>query len=502
MALSFGATTNDRVAATGGPAAGQSYTILLWHFPTTVTAGRRWFAFQTPSGLHDVLWSFTASGPFFDVPMASGSASADSSKTYATSKWWMNAFTYSDADGPRIYSGDLATEAAEDPYNSRSTTGTSIAGDIDSTIANINTGTVAYQGSIAIFARFNRILTLAEIRRWQYAPFVDADCVQFYELGYDGAGTQKNLANLGTSDGTVTSATVAAHVPINSWFRQPAPRPNIAVVGGVLKRDFQYPFGDFMQPPPASGPAPVQIAVDAVLTLATNVVRVVQRNVPTGLTLLAAVSRIVNRNTSVPLTLTASVLRTVNRQLATALTLNADVSRIVQRSPVAVTLTLVPAIAMARILSRAVAVTLTLQAAVVRQVNRPVNVALTLQTAISRIVNRQVSTPLTLQAAVSRIVNRQLSTPLTLTANVSRVVTRLVATPLTLITAVSRIVNRTVSTPLTLNAVMSFIKIGGGPVVNIAVNATLTLNAAVRMSPVGAAVARARKWITTRFGIY
>lgn len=182
---------------------------------------------------------------FFDLNGSGGSAGnlevvADCSTTdagYITSdtpfsggnlnKWHFVAVTWDSAGGAgqqiNIYVGNLTAAAAERAYG----TTTDCVGSVVSpaggqfTVGNRaspGSTNVAFQGRIAWASFWNRTLTLAEIQQHQFRPFCNQTngCVLFAEYGWAGTGTQPDLSGNG-SNGTVTGATVANHVPKVRW---------------------------------------------------------------------------------------------------------------------------------------------------------------------------------------------------------------------------------------------------------------------------------------------
>ena len=226
MSLVFGAAATDEVALAAGLNNQHTFTILMWHYPTTRTNGR-YFSYKGASADKGVFWSNVGNGPHLGVARATLAASAESSKTYTLNQWWYNAFTYDESDGPRIFSGDLATLASEDSSVATfPVVGTGASSDDSGAGWRFGGAAVlsrAYQGRIAIFAHYRRRFSLAEIIASQFLPRTDADCDIFIEAGWNGTGTQPNWTTLGAGiNGTVAGATVGPHVPLASPFGREA----------------------------------------------------------------------------------------------------------------------------------------------------------------------------------------------------------------------------------------------------------------------------------------
>lgn len=216
MALTFGAVNTDRVTLAAGLNDLNAFTVLMWHFPTTVTSGRRlWDKGVDVKGL-----ALTPSLQLEQkVGRATTNAFATVSAALATGSWQFAASTFDESDGPRIFTGGLASTASEPAYASRTVGAGTSSADSGSPfcVGNIEGGgsTFGYQGRLAVFAHFRRRMSLQEIIAWQYRPYVDADCDIFMQLGWNGTGTQPNLTSLGNGiNGTVTGATVGDHVPL------------------------------------------------------------------------------------------------------------------------------------------------------------------------------------------------------------------------------------------------------------------------------------------------
>jgi len=73
---------------------------------------------------------------------------------------------------------------------------------------NDDTNADAWPGSIAFFAQYNKVLTLAELQEQQYHPYVSTGCVVWSYYGA-GLGTQIDRSGTG-NNGTITTATDGA----------------------------------------------------------------------------------------------------------------------------------------------------------------------------------------------------------------------------------------------------------------------------------------------------
>lgn len=138
----------------------------------------------------------------------------------STGTWYFLGFQWDVAGAnadQKIFSGSLSAAAVECGYSTQ-TVGSGAKDDesgFDAYIGNnINLDAFSYfNGDIAWFGLWNTTLNLGQIKAQQYRPYPTDNCVAFYHLGFNGTGTQPDLSGIG-NNGTVTSATVATHVPL------------------------------------------------------------------------------------------------------------------------------------------------------------------------------------------------------------------------------------------------------------------------------------------------
>ncbi len=229
MALTFGAATSDRVACGSNAVLDNlnPLTILAWVYPTTLTAGR--FICNKGTGLHTQN-GFPLSGTGGDIEYIRGRATTDADRwTNSTplatlNKWYCVAATFDSTQTPNshIYTGTLTTMMAEATYNASSADGSGAVFDDSANnfvIGNKNAASFnsAFQGRLAVLAYFNRVLTLGEIKSWQFNPRKLSGCVGFWILGFNGTGNQPDLSG-NFNAGTVTGAAVSGHVPLRPAF--------------------------------------------------------------------------------------------------------------------------------------------------------------------------------------------------------------------------------------------------------------------------------------------
>ena len=130
--------------------------------------------------------------------------------------WSFQAATFDATAGPKLYRGTLRVPAVEFTYASAPVVGAGALADdsaADAFIGNDAGLAKAFPGRIAVMAVLNRVLSLSEIRAWQFRPRAMAGCVGYWQLGFRGTGTQPDWSGNGNA-GIVTSATVGDHVPL------------------------------------------------------------------------------------------------------------------------------------------------------------------------------------------------------------------------------------------------------------------------------------------------
>lgn len=132
-----------------------------------------------------------------------------------------------------LYRGTLTSAVTEAATYSARTVGSGALGDNSATNQSIGNrapaGAYPFLGVIAWVGIWNRQLSLGELQAQQFRPHVTSGCVLFMHLGYAGTGTQPDWSGNG-NNGTVTGATVSAHVPLRPVFGANAWTPYIPPV--------------------------------------------------------------------------------------------------------------------------------------------------------------------------------------------------------------------------------------------------------------------------------
>jgi hypothetical protein len=240
MALTLGGAASDVINIGSGASLDDldPFTYLVWLNPTTLTANRVLFRkiqtgvkiLQLSNGSGDLQFAVSRSG-------AATNYTTNSSPLAATGTWIFLAATYNSAASAgqvhNIYKGTLTAAATECTYATATdgSGGSTTDATGDQSIGGRVGASSAFQGAIAVAAIFNRELTLGEILSWQFDPRVMAGCVAFHHFGFNGVSTQPDYSGRGNA-GTVTGATVSAHVPLKRPFLRRTNYVPVASGGG------------------------------------------------------------------------------------------------------------------------------------------------------------------------------------------------------------------------------------------------------------------------------
>ncbi len=228
MSLVFGANTSDRV--NHGSAASldglTAFTVLMWVYCTTRTDLRVLVAKHTGTPLGWLLRLTGTSGnlQFLWTRATQNLSYICTGTPIALSTWvcvgvTMDQGASANALARMFFGGPTTPIAAAAGYSltQDGSGGYNSADAQDFMIGNnMNTAT-AFQGSIAVVAHWNRVLTLGEMHQQQHRPHKTSGCVLLTHCGYGGTGTQPDLSGSG-NNGVVTGATVGAHAPIAAPF--------------------------------------------------------------------------------------------------------------------------------------------------------------------------------------------------------------------------------------------------------------------------------------------
>lgn len=232
MSLNAIAGTTDRVLTTGALGLGNAFTIMQWVYPTSNGNGNGSITQPTTtSNIGRIRRVGTGGDISVLVARTSVPTQYETNDTpWSTlNKWYFTVVTYDESGGAgevaNIYVGDLTTLAVERSYGvAIDGSGATIGESGGAAICNSNsTTTQGFGGRVAFTAAYSRVMSLNEIRTHQFFPRVASNCRLFMVLGWNGTGTQADWSGL-KNHGTVTGATVAAHVPL---------RPLVSLAGGI-----------------------------------------------------------------------------------------------------------------------------------------------------------------------------------------------------------------------------------------------------------------------------
>jgi hypothetical protein len=188
MAVAFDAATTDKITVTNPQTlgAGSEFTYMQWFRRTaayTASAGT-----GTMKGATDIFVYYSFGGfQQYGVNVlrattpAQSEVSASTRQILTLNTWNFVAVTYSEADGARIFSGDLATAATEPTYSTRvAGSGNTTANTSDLWINNRGAATSQTIGGDSAFAAwYDRRMDLAEIISHQWRPRVASGCKLF-----------------------------------------------------------------------------------------------------------------------------------------------------------------------------------------------------------------------------------------------------------------------------------------------------------------------------------
>lgn len=228
MSLILGANTSDRDSC--GSAAGldglTAFTVMLWVYITTRT-DLRILVSKINGGTLGWVWrlqSTSGNSQFLWIRATQNLSYINTGTPFALNTWVCAAATL-DQGGTasalvKMYFGGLTTTlAAASGYSvTQDGSGAYTSADAQNLVCGNSDGAVAaLQGSEAVAMHWNRVLSLGELKQQQFRPHKTSGCILLSHLGYGGTGTQPDYSGSG-NNGTVTGATVGAHVPLAAAF--------------------------------------------------------------------------------------------------------------------------------------------------------------------------------------------------------------------------------------------------------------------------------------------
>lgn len=232
--LTFGANTSDRVDCGSGASLDDltTGTVLVMEHPTTLTTGRD--IVSKYRGATGEGWRFsngtgTAGLLEFEIERATTTTFyVASSLTRSTGSWYCSAATWDHAATPvvHLYTGLYDAATAEPTYSIARDGSGAFSSDAARSLfignRDVASPVTSYQGTIAIVAVYNRVLSAAEIDQWRSprpAPNTPSSGLVLFTLLGDGGSTgqqddQSGNGNHGTVVGCTASST---QLPLPKW---------------------------------------------------------------------------------------------------------------------------------------------------------------------------------------------------------------------------------------------------------------------------------------------
>ena len=227
MALTFGAASAHQVNIGSGASLDNltTFSFAMWIKPaSTANTGRGWMGKYNDATVGWEVNQLFADGTTFRLVTRRGGGGRlerRGATGVLTANVW--AFVGGEWDEPaglsNCYAGSLSSIVTLQ-NGALTNTGSVMTNDaaLSCVIGNaVNGGTLSANSNIAYCQIWNRVIGIEEFRRQQFHPHKSLGSVGFYLLGYAGTGTQPDWSGNG-NNGTVTGATVAAHVPLGPIF--------------------------------------------------------------------------------------------------------------------------------------------------------------------------------------------------------------------------------------------------------------------------------------------
>jgi hypothetical protein len=232
MALTF--STSDTDVDHGSDASidnMETLSILAWIYPTTSDTTYRYVTmkhlFGSEGGFSLAVtdqWD-SATPESFGMYVADASGNSDNAWG-ATNSIVLNAWNFIGAtwagvgNAPVLYNGSLTSIVTATTINNSSANMTGAVADASYNllVGQHSNASSDFLGDIAIVYICEEVLTLGQIRKFQFRPQIVGTAprlLTFY--GFGGTGTQPDYSGNG-NNGTVTGATVADHVPLGPPF--------------------------------------------------------------------------------------------------------------------------------------------------------------------------------------------------------------------------------------------------------------------------------------------
>ncbi len=230
-------------------------TYAVWIYPDTINTSNRKIISKRVNGSNSFEWTVT---DVFDgsrpesinagwAHSGGGGNSASVANVLTVGAWNFEAVTFDGTNAPRLWHGDLSTIVSEVSYFSQNAPSGGLGDDSSASFVVGRRGiTTNFLGRIAWLGAWGAELTLGQLKALQFRPrLFEGNCKLFVHYGPGAV----DLSGLG-SNGTITGATVADHVPLGPRFGFDLARPNWAALPFFENR---HAIEQGMKPLPAAG---------------------------------------------------------------------------------------------------------------------------------------------------------------------------------------------------------------------------------------------------------
>ena len=225
MAITFGGATSDRLTLQVQSASNNlnPFTWTFWAFCTTRNSSRVIIAKNSTSQKMARLNGSTGNVELLVGRATTGADYITSDTPLAANTWKYFAFTFDSTAAAgsliHIYSGSLTSSIVESTYGTKTDGSGAVSTDSSQgfVIGNNSGALSAFQGRIANFSVWNRILTTGELIDQQFNPHMETGCVLFTPL-FDTSLLVDYSGHLIASNFTLTGGASGSHVPIPPLF--------------------------------------------------------------------------------------------------------------------------------------------------------------------------------------------------------------------------------------------------------------------------------------------
>jgi hypothetical protein len=240
MALEFTGGDADRVEC-GSDATLDDITtgtILMWVYIDGFGGSFRWFCKKAAAEFAGYweLYHGNAGALHFGIDYTVADVLMIDNAALSTGQWIFIGASFDSsavAANQKLWIGDLTTLAAEPAVYATQQASNGVI--VTNAAANLKVGNRvgddrSPDGRIAWIGIWNGTRMIqGQVRDQQFNPHVtsDGNCVLFMHLGFNGTGTQADWSGNSQNNGTVTTATVADHVPLKPLYGYSQPSQSL-----------------------------------------------------------------------------------------------------------------------------------------------------------------------------------------------------------------------------------------------------------------------------------